>query len=414
MDLAESLNLQCLCRTLDGEALAPEWRQGRPHLFSATPTFLSSRDWVDLRDSVAALHRVAQLPGYQAAALGRAEPIARHDFGPGGAFMGYDFHLGAAGPRLIEINTNAGGAFLQAAALRAHHACCEPWDRMFAGPVDLDGIEGAFMAMFRSEWRAQRGDAPLRTVAVVDDDPAAQYLAPEFELAREMFERHGVRALVADAGSLQWRDGALWHGELRIDLVYNRLTDFALAEPRHAALRTAYEAGGAVVTPHPRAHALHADKRNLVALSDPAQLCAWGAAAQDVARLGVAVPRTREVRPQDADALWAARRELFFKPMAGYGSRGAYRGDKLTRRVWEEIVAGGYVAQQLVPPSERSVSVDGTPARLKVDVRAYAYEGRVLLLAARTWQGQTTNFRTPGGGFSPVVVVPDLSSCNCS
>ena len=28
------------------------------------------------------------------------------------------------------------------------------------------------------------------------------------------------------------------------------------------------------------------------------------------------------------------------------------------------------------------------------------------LLAARSYQGQTTNFRTEGGGFSPVVVLP--------
>ena len=27
-----------------------------------------------------------------------------------GFFMGYDFHLGPDGPRLIETNTNAGGA----------------------------------------------------------------------------------------------------------------------------------------------------------------------------------------------------------------------------------------------------------------------------------------------------------------
>jgi hypothetical protein len=31
----------------------------------------------------------------------------------------------------------------------------------------------------------------------------------------------------------------------------------------------------------------------------------------------------------------------------------------------------------------------------------------VQLLAARTWSGQTTNFRTEGGGFSPVVVLPE-------
>jgi hypothetical protein len=413
MDLAESLNLQCLCRTLDAQALPPEWTQARPHLFSATPTFISSRDWDAVRDSVAALHRVAQLPGYRRAALARADAIACHDFGPHGAFMGYDFHLSAQGPRLIEINTNAGGAFLQAAAIRAHHACCTPWDRMFAGPVDIDGIEREFMTMFEREWQDQRGQALLRTVAIVDDAPASQYLAPEFELARAMFERHGVHAVIADASELAWRDGGLWHQGVRIDLVYNRLTDFALAQPVHAALRSAYEGGSVVLTPNPRAHALHADKRNLAVLGDAAQLTAWGATPDDAQRLAAVVPRTREVRPDEAQALWAGRRELFFKPMAGFGSRGAYRGDKLTRRVWDEILAGGYVAQELVPPSERAVAVDEQPARLKVDVRAYAYQGRVLLLAARTWQGQTTNFRTPGGGFSPVVIVPDLSSCNC-
>jgi hypothetical protein len=29
----------------------------------------------------------------------------------------------------------------------------------------------------------------------------------------------------------------------------------------------------------------------------------------------------------------------------------------------------------------------------------------VLLCAARRYQGQTTNFRTPGGGFAPVLTI---------
>ena len=45
------------------------------------------------------------------------------------------------------------------------------------------------------------------------------------------------------------------------------------------------------------------------------------------------------------------------------------------------------------------------PQPLKYDVRCYVYEGRVQLLAARLYQGQTTNFRTPGGGFAPVCLV---------
>ena len=39
---------------------------------------------------------------------------------------------------------------------------------------------------------------------------------------------------------------------------------------------------------------------------------------------------------------------------------------------------------------------------MKFDLRAYAYAGELQWLAARLYQGQTTNFRTPGGGFAPV------------
>jgi len=426
MNLAESLNLECACTTLRPELLANEFtalsgsaelaRQlasERPNLFSATPVFVSGEDFATLAQSVAALYRTTALSGYRAAVLQYAPPIALQDHGPAGAFMGYDFHLGSTGPRLIEINTNAGGAFLHAAAARAHSACCERMHGALDVPVDLQHIDAAFIDMFRAEWRAQRGDAPLRTVAIVDDEPAQQFLSAEFELARALLRAHGIEAVVCDPRELRWHEGQLWHADMpagtAVDLVYNRLTDFDLSQPNHVALRESYASGAAVVTPSPRAHALHADKRNLIALSDDGLLAQWGVPDADRRLLTQVVPKTRHVTAENADALWTDRRHLFFKPAGGYGSKAAYRGDKLTRRVWAEIVEGGFVAQELVMPSERLVDVGGMPTRLKLDVRAYAYAGRILLLAARTYAGQTTNFRTPGGGFSPVIVLPSVS-----
>ncbi len=420
MNPAEAMNLGCLCSTLQRDLLqaqmdarlraqAQELAATHPHLFSATPVFISAQDEERIRAAVAALHRTAALPGYREAALARAPAIARREFGPLGVFMGYDFHLTADGPRLIEINTNAGGALIHATAASAHRACCSPADARFGVEPGLREFDRAVIGMFLAEWSLQRGSQPLRTIAIVDHAPASQYLAPEFSLARALFVTHGIAAVVADPGELAWRDGALWHPAFAgtpVDLVYNRLTDFDLSAPAQAALRAAYEGGAAVVTPHPRAHALHADKRTLVALSDDAQLAAWGASMPDREVLRSVVPRTELVTPENAERLWSERRRLFFKPWGGYGSRGAYRGDKLTRRVWTEIAAGGFVAQALVPPSERIVDVDGQATRLKLDVRAYAYAGQVQLLAARTYAGQTTNFRTAGGGFSPVVVLP--------
>jgi hypothetical protein len=419
LNTAESLNLGCYCRTLNPDALraelegsagiaglAHEIAQTRPHLFSSTVVFVSPAVADAIAAAVSAIERVIALPPCQAAALARAPAIARLDFGPAGACMGYDFHLSPQGPRLIEINTNAGGALLNAALARAQQACCEAMHWACRPNVAPGRLEDTFREMFAAEWRRQRGDAPVGTIAIVDDAPAAQYLAPEFELFRRMLESRGRAARIADPREFEWREGKLRHHGAVVDMVYNRLTDFYLSDPHHAALRSAYEAGAVVLTPHPRAHALHADKRNLVVLSDENLLAAWGVSDADRRVIGAAVPRTRPVTPETADELWAQRRQLFFKPFAGYGAKAAYRGDKLTRRVWDEIRAGDFVAQALVPPGERLIEVDGVRTDLKFDVRAYTYDGRVQLLAARMYAGQTTNFRTPGGGFAPVVIAP--------
>ena len=421
MNLVEGLNKWCYCRTLNAERLREQLEsdpslagmaqrilQTRPHLFSSTVVFVSPAMAATIAATVAAIERVIALPQYQAAALSRAPAIAQHAFGPAGAFMGYDFHLGPQGPHLIEINTNAGGALLTTALARAQRSCCEAMNWAFMPDTELHTREQAFFDMFVAEWRLQRGAAPMGSLAIVNDEPAAQYLAPEFELVQQLFRRHGVAASIADPSELEWREGKLWHQDTVVDMVYNRLTDFYFSEPGHRALSDAYEAGAVVLTPHPRAHALHSDKRNLIALSDAALLAAWGASEADRDLLKAVVPQTRMVTAERAGELWANRRRLFFKPVAGYSGKAAYRGDKLTRRVWGEILAGDFVAQALVPPGERATEVDGVQADLKFDVRAYTYDGKVLLLAARMYSGQTTNFRTPGGGFAPVVVVPQI------
>jgi hypothetical protein len=155
------------------------------------------------------------------------------------------------------------------------------------------------------------------------------------------------------------------------------------------------------VTPNPRNHALLADKRNLVLLSDRSLLESFGL-QPELAREAAQVPRAVRVTADNADDLWNGRKRYFFKPASGHGAKAVYRGDKLTRGVWQQVVAGDYVAQELAPPGERMIEVNETREALKTDIRLFTYDGRVLLAAARLYQGQTTNFRTPGGGFAPV------------
>lgn len=425
---AHRLNRECACVTVDQAALHRALQAGgldvdamlasRPHLFSNTVVYVGSDCLARMAELVAAMEDVVALPAYQQRVLAYAPALASQADATLGAFLGYDFHLAASGPRLIEINTNAGGGLLNTRLLRAQRACAAPPGIDHPAVLAEDAGETAerrFLDMFRAEWRRARGNAPLRCLAIVDEAPAAQFLAPEFELFRQLFAEAGVRALIVDSAALVWEDGVLSYQGQVIDLVYNRLTDFALAQDSSTALRSAWLAGGVVLTPHPRAHALYADKRNLALLSDPVALAALEVPLATQRVLLACIPRTVEVRAADAEQLWRERRQWFFKPAAGFGSRAAYRGDKLTRRVFEEILAGSYIAQQIVPPSERRIVHPEGARDLKLDLRCYAYAGQVQLTAARLYQGQTTNFRTPGGGFAAVVKVGErtFASAGC-
>jgi hypothetical protein len=413
--VSDRLNQNCFCVTLDRAALcdALESEAGDPafcetfirprvHLFSNVPVFLSATAVAEMQEIVVAVEATARLAAYKAAVLSWAPEISREDYGPVGALMGYDFHLGEDGPRLIEVNTNAGGAFLNALLARAQRTCCAEMELPLTPTART--FEDAAFRMFQDEWGRQRGTGAARRFAIVDDRPEEQYLYPEFVLARQVLAERGVEAVIADANRLRYEGGRLRVDGENIDLVYNRVTDFALDRPEHKALREAYRDGAVVVTPNPHNHALLADKRNLSLLSDPAMLDAWGVEPRLRAQLK-AVPRTVLVTSGSADALWKSRKNLFFKPTGGHGGKAVYRGDKVTKGVWAEIARGGYVAQTLVRPSERMIKVDEAPQARKMDVRLYTYDGQILLVAARLYQGQTTNFRTPGGGFAPVLLI---------
>lgn len=422
----EHLNADCTCLTLDREKLCRTLTDivgdeafcrvlaaTHPHLVSAQPLFLTASHAVEMQAVVRAIESVIALPAYQAAVKAYAPEIAVFRPGPSGVFMGYDFHLGPDGPRLIEINTNAGGALINAYVREAQLVCCGGMVMTAAMTPDPAAVLASFVDSFHSEWRKQRKAGALRSIAIVDQEPAQQYLYPEFVLFQRLFENHGISALIVDPTDLSHRENALWAGDRRIDLVYNRLTDFDLSQSTSSVLRRAYLAGDVVVTPNPWGHAHFADKRNLTLLSNAARLREWGVAPDAMAILIRGIPRTVLVTRGTADALWTSRGNLFFKPCTGYGSKAAYRGDKITRKVWSDILGGSYVAQQIVPPSLRTIAIDGRSENLKADLRCYTYDGHMLLPAARLYQGQTTNFRTPGGGFAPVFISAGDADCRC-
>jgi len=382
-----------------GAAFQEVMSSDHAHLFSDVVLFVTPEQVKQMRAVIAAVGEVVKL-------LSLPNPLPRAGEGTGsdgclGVFYGYDFHLNDQGAHLIEINTNAGGAFLNALLIDSQREAS-----LYGTAVAEENLERVFIDMFRNEWRLSHGDAPLKTIAIVDEQPESQYLYPEFLLAQKLFEQAGIAAHIVDPSALHVREDDLYINGQRVDLIYNRLTDFDLQQ--YPSIRTSWEMQQVVLTPNPMHFQRYADKRKLAMLSDGVWMRTAGVSQASIDALLQGVPQTKLVRSEDAEQWWTERKQWFFKPVSGYGSKGVYRGEKLTKRVFEEIMQSDYVAQRLALPGERRVSAEGVEPQsltLKYDVRCYVYDAHIQLIAARLYQGQTTNFRTPGGGFALVRVV---------
>lgn len=373
-----------------------------PNLFSSSAIFISQKNFEDISATIKAIEEITSNSIYQDKILKNAPAIAQFNPGVKGVFMGYDFHLTESGPKLIEINTNAGGGPINLYLAKAHSLISN--DQTFKTPINLNQIEELIFNNFIQECSLERPEKYPKFVAIIDDHPEDQFLRGEFELFKKIFEKNGLEAMIIDPQDLIFRENKLWYQGRIVDLIYNRLTDFYFEETSHDCLKQAYLDGNTTITPSPYNHALYANKRNLIMLSNEEEINKVNISSESKKIILQNVPKTYPLTRSNESDMWKNRKEFFFKPNSGFGSKAAYRGDKITHKTWAQIVDNNYVAQKIVPPCECLIDVDNKKIALKFDVRAYVFSGEIQLLAARLYSGQTTNFRTPGGGFAPVFI----------
>jgi hypothetical protein len=305
--------------------------------------------------------------------------------------LSYDVHPTAAGPVLIEVNTNAGGVLAAIAAARQVNDCCAEWEQ--------DQLHGRLLELFR---RDLLGGEPSRAgvVAIVDDALAAQPLLAEMHALAAMMRDEGADVRVVDAAELEYRAGRLRHGDLAIDRIYWRSTDFMLEQPRHEAVRRAVGEGTTALAPSPQAYRAIADKRRLVEWSRQPELARDAATGQ---RFLIAETVPMNSRTVDA---WHADRKLWvFKPASGHASRGVYVGKSISWHKLRQLPADSYLAQRYFPHPQ----LDRDGAAWKYDIRFFGDRGRIIGAVARLFQGQVMGMRTPGSGFAPIRV--DTACC---
>ena len=169
--LADALNRTCQCIAIDRQKLErsltigfgepgsyTRLRASHPNLLADFPIFVAHEQIAAMQALIDAIEQVVSLASYQQAVLAWAPEIAGHASASHGVFLGYDFHLTKDGPRLIEVNTNAGGALLLLHVAAAQQACCREVGDFFPGPGGIDDTEQVFIDMFREEFRAQHPD----------------------------------------------------------------------------------------------------------------------------------------------------------------------------------------------------------------------------------------------------------------
>lgn len=276
--------------------------------------------------------------------------------------MAYDFHWDSSLNQLslIEVNTNASN-FLTTELLYSLSPDPSPW------PNALNSLKDSFY----NEW----GQIHSPRAAIIDDRPPEQRLYVEFLMYKDLLSSWGWPTEIHDVNKVPLND---------LDFIYNRHTDFLFEEPASASLLEYYLTNKIRFSPHPREYLLTSSKDRLIDFYNNSLS-------------STLTPIHLMTKDTDLEQLWSNRKSLFFKPRKLYGAKAVYRGESVTRKIFEQIVQEDYVAQEFRRAGQWN--------SWKFDLRFFVYKNVIQLGCARLYQGQVTNFRTPGGGLARLTLV---------
>jgi len=338
------------------------------------------------------LHKLSQNTAYQAQLEKMLPTAALLNPGHDSVMMSYDFHLGPSGPKLIEVNTNAGGIW---------YACLSynPDATVFPERLGSKLLKSFFneFALF-----GKNPNAYPERIVILDEHPQEQPLYAEMLVFAALFRQAGIEVMIAGPEECIVKHNGLFIGDKRIDMIYNRHCDFYLKTSAMKKISDAWMNAQVCLSPNPRTYGLLADKQRMILWSHSEFPGSLGLSERETAIIAESIPETRLLESLTAEEAWRTRKQWVFKPDTGYASRGVYVGAKLTRVKFTELNPHSTVIQQRIRPS---ISQGEDNVMFKTDYRLFAYQDRILCISARIYQGQVTNLRTENGGFARVCII---------
>ena len=330
-----------------------------------------------------------------------------------------DAFLTPAGPRFVEINSDAPAGFGYGDRMAEIFAEL-PSFRAFARDVTVRYTPSAppLVAAIVEAWGASGGSG-TPVVAIVDW--ADVKTRADQEILREVFEARGVACRLADPRELERRSGRLFAGPSAIDVVYRRalLSELAARQTETAALLESYARREALFVNSFRCQ-LSEDKILLSILTDEA----FASLLDEAERAFVAavVPWTRKLEERRTlrngaridliPHVLERRAELVLKPAHAYGGQSVLLGAETQPAVWERAVhaavGGAWVVQERVaiPEEEFPVVEDGRLSfePLKLNANPFYVAGAEAGGIARVSRSAVINV-SAGGGSVPSFVV---------
>tara|TARA_B110001454_G_scaffold219182_2_gene250944 strand:- start:11618 stop:12781 length:1164 start_codon:yes stop_codon:yes gene_type:complete len=367
-------------KSLDESTLAP---MVSDNLLCPNPVELPKALITEFQNTIKAFYTLRNDPMYIHNYESELNRLQLKDPGNKSLFMSYDFHLSWEGkPKLIEINTNAAFLTLGYYLYQAHGL-----------DTGLDFKNEDLKDLFLQELKLQNKQPSKPHVLIVDEKPHEQKMFLEFLIVQELLQSFGWQCSIADVAD---------YAKYKVDIVYNRYTDFYLSSTEAQAMRRDFLNRTTCFSPNPFEYFMLADKQRMIDWSSDSFWESLNFPTDQVERIRNVLPKTLSFKPELKEEIWSQRKHLFFKPKNSFGSKQSYKGASVSKKVFEEVANEQFLAQELIPAPEVAMKTPDGDQNFKFDLRCYAYQDQLQLVIARVYQGQVTNLKTKWGGFSPV------------
>jgi hypothetical protein len=265
------------------------------------------------------------------------------------------------------------------------------------------------------------GGSGSPTIGIIDWDDVLT--RRDFELCAEFFREHGLPTVITDPRRLEYRQGKVWLGDQRIDLIYRRvLLHELLAKADEAKpLLQAYHDGAITMVNSPRSKLLH--KKGAFALLTDGSVD-LPMTEEERETIDRCIPWTRLVEPGSStyggheidlgQFMVEHRDRLTIKPNDDYGGKGVVLGWESSPDAWERAIERAmtepHVVQERVPVPQGEFPVwqNGLSfEHLLVDTDPFLFRGEMGGILTRMSGDALLNVSAGTGSSSPTFVVQE-------